>query len=165
MHDPSLSHSRLRFGCFVGTFSPSRRQIRQTRLTFTSQPRDRSRAATRRAGPEPDQPQHGGVKGLEVSLSDLLQDHLIERQVRYRTPQPRILLLQILQAPGLVNLQPAILAAPTVVTLLRHAHTTTDHTHLLALRQTHFGRPKKPNNLLGCISLPAHLLILLWSSD
>lgn len=28
---------RPRFGCFVGTFSPSRRRIRASRLTFTSQ--------------------------------------------------------------------------------------------------------------------------------
>ena len=27
-HDPSLSQRRPRFGCFIGTFSPSRRQIR-----------------------------------------------------------------------------------------------------------------------------------------
>ena len=37
-HEPSLSHRRPRFGCFFGTFSPSRRQIRHTRLTFTRQP-------------------------------------------------------------------------------------------------------------------------------
>ena len=36
MHDPSLSHSRPRLGCFFGTLSPSRRQIRSTtdRLIF-----------------------------------------------------------------------------------------------------------------------------------
>ena len=28
MHDPSLSQRRPRFGCFFGTFSPSRRQMR-----------------------------------------------------------------------------------------------------------------------------------------
>jgi len=32
-------------GCFLGTFSPSRRQIRSTRLSFTSQPVSRSKAA------------------------------------------------------------------------------------------------------------------------
>jgi hypothetical protein len=44
-HDPSVSHNRPRLGCFLGTFSPSRRQIRSTRLSFTNQPADRSRAA------------------------------------------------------------------------------------------------------------------------
>ena len=42
---PSASHSRPRLGCFLGTFSPSRRQIRSTRLSFTSQPASRSKAA------------------------------------------------------------------------------------------------------------------------
>ena len=38
MQEPSLSHSLPRFGCLAGTFSPSRRQIRSTRLWFTRQP-------------------------------------------------------------------------------------------------------------------------------
>ena len=33
----SLSHRSLRFGCLAGTFSPSRRQIRSTRFSFTCQ--------------------------------------------------------------------------------------------------------------------------------
>ena len=38
MYDPSFSHRRPRVGCFNGTFSPSRRQMRPTRLWFTCQP-------------------------------------------------------------------------------------------------------------------------------
>jgi hypothetical protein len=38
MHDPSASQSRPRLGCFSGTFSLSRRQIRSTRLSLTTQP-------------------------------------------------------------------------------------------------------------------------------
>jgi hypothetical protein len=37
VHDPSLSHRRPRLGCFAGTFSPSRRQMRSTRFLFTVQ--------------------------------------------------------------------------------------------------------------------------------
>jgi hypothetical protein len=122
-------------------------------------------AATRRAGPARDQPHHGGVKGLEVSLSDLLEDQLVERQIRYRTPQPRVLLLQIIQAPDLVNLQTAILATPAVATLLLQPKTTTDHTDPRALRQTHLGLTQKTNILYWRLSLPAHLFLLLWSSD
>lgn len=48
MHEPSFSHSRPRLGCFCGTFSPSRRQIRSTRLWFTDQPAACSSAVTRR---------------------------------------------------------------------------------------------------------------------
>ena len=35
-------------GCFAGTLSPSRRQIRSTRLTFTVQPASRRSAVIRR---------------------------------------------------------------------------------------------------------------------
>ena len=48
MQDPSLSQSLLRFGCLDGTFSPSRSQIRSTRLSFTTQPACLSSAATLR---------------------------------------------------------------------------------------------------------------------
>ena len=44
-YDPSFSHRRPRFGCLAGTFSPSRRQIRSTRLSLTSQPAWRSNSA------------------------------------------------------------------------------------------------------------------------
>ena len=46
--DPSVNHSLPRFGCFWGTFSPSCRQIRSTRLWFTIQPSRRSKAVMRR---------------------------------------------------------------------------------------------------------------------
>jgi hypothetical protein len=45
---PSFSQSRPFFGCFCGTFSPSRRQIRSTRFTFTAHPASRRSAAMRR---------------------------------------------------------------------------------------------------------------------
>ncbi len=48
MQDPSFNQSRPFFGCLEGTFSPSRRQIRSTRFTFTAQPASRSMAAIRR---------------------------------------------------------------------------------------------------------------------
>jgi hypothetical protein len=48
MQDPSASQSRSRLGCLAGTFSPSRRQIRSTRLRLTCQPARRSNAAIRR---------------------------------------------------------------------------------------------------------------------
>jgi hypothetical protein len=38
-HDPSFSQGLPLFGCFFGTFSPSRRHMRSTLLWFTCQPR------------------------------------------------------------------------------------------------------------------------------
>ena len=46
--EPSVSQSRPRLGCLAGTLSPSRRQIRSTRLWFTLHPSHCSMAATRR---------------------------------------------------------------------------------------------------------------------
>ena len=46
--EPSFSHNRPRFGWRAGTFNPSRRQIRSTRLRLTRQPSARSKAVTRR---------------------------------------------------------------------------------------------------------------------
>ncbi len=48
MQEPSFSHSRPRFDCFAGTFKPSRRQMRSTRLWLTHQPSARSNAVIRR---------------------------------------------------------------------------------------------------------------------
>ena len=42
------SQSRPFFGCLLGTLSPSRRQMRSTRFTFTAQPAARSIAVIRR---------------------------------------------------------------------------------------------------------------------
>jgi len=48
MQDPSLSQSLDFFGCFWGTLSPFRCQIRSTRFTFTAQPASRRSAVIRR---------------------------------------------------------------------------------------------------------------------
>ena len=47
-HDPSFSQRRFFFGCFIGTFSPSRRHKRSIRLSFTCQPPSLSNEAIRR---------------------------------------------------------------------------------------------------------------------
>src|SRR5205807_10214014 len=49
MHDPSASQSLPRLGCLGGTFSPSRRQIRSTRLSLIIQPACRRSSATLRS--------------------------------------------------------------------------------------------------------------------
>ena len=46
-----------------------------------------------------------------------------------------VLALEILQKPGLVQLQAAVLSAPAIVTLLRHADVTTNLTDRLATGQ------------------------------
>jgi hypothetical protein len=48
MHHPPASQSLPRLGCLGGTFSPSRRQIRSTRLSLIIQPACRNSSATLR---------------------------------------------------------------------------------------------------------------------
>ena len=53
IHDPTASHSRLRFGCFCGAFRPSRRQVRLTRLSSSTQPTRRNSSAILRWSSRP----------------------------------------------------------------------------------------------------------------
>ena len=127
-----MSHSLPRLGCRAGTFSPSHRQMRSTRLSLTSQP------AARRQGGDPPVPiatvparqlddvgreprfviaaprrlalrrtvlterradatlgdgklpphmldaERADARGLPVSRGSLLQDELVQREIRHR---------------------------------------------------------------------------------
>src|SRR5438132_13668616 len=55
----------------------------------------------------PAQCRHGDARGLEVSPGSLLQNELVQRQIRDRLAQPAVLELKLLQALDLLNLQPA----------------------------------------------------------
>jgi hypothetical protein len=52
-----------------------------------------------------------GPRGLEVSPSSLLQNELIQRQIRDRLAQPAVLKLKVLHALQLLGLQPTELLA------------------------------------------------------
>ena len=60
--------------------------------------------------------------GLEVSPGRLGQDHLVQRQIRHGTPEPRILGLQLLQPFELIPTHAAIILAPPKISLLRHTN-------------------------------------------
>ena len=53
------------------------------------------------------------ARGLEVSLGGFLQNQLIQRQISDSSSQPQILPLELLEAPCLLDLQAAVLLAPT----------------------------------------------------
>src|SRR6185503_3200312 len=135
MHDPSASQSLPRLDCLGGTFSPSRRQIRSTRLSLIVQPAWRSSSATlsdaaraphRRdarkhaAALAPAQCRHGDARGLEVSPGGLLQNELVQRQIRDGLAQPAVLELKVLQTLHLLALQPTELLAPPIMRHLAH---------------------------------------------
>src|SRR4029077_16242956 len=77
------------------------------RSEIGSTPRARSMQARRRAG-------------LVVSPGRLLQDQLVQGQIRHRTAKPGVLRLEIPQALDLVALQAAKLLAPPVISHLAH---------------------------------------------
>ena len=58
--------------------------------------------------------------GLEVSPSGLLQNELVQCQIRDRLAQSAVLELKILQALHLLGLQPAKLLAPPIIRHLAH---------------------------------------------
>ena len=61
---------------------------------------------------------HADETSLEVSPGRILQANRIQRQIRDRFATPKVLLLKVLQAPRLGDLQTATFATPAIVTLL-----------------------------------------------
>lgn len=110
-------------------------------------------------------PEHGlrqcsGVRGLVVSQERLVQNHLIQSEVRDRLAKSGVLLLQVLQAPGLIRLQTSILLAPSITALFPYTKRLADQSDLLTLGQPHFGFPDHPQYLFCCATFPAHLVLL-----
>src|SRR5919206_919758 len=61
------------------------------------------------------------ARGSEVSLCGLLQDQLVEREVRDGRAQPRVLGLEFLHPAHPIRLQAPELTAPAIVGDLTHA--------------------------------------------
>jgi hypothetical protein len=57
--------------------------------------------------------------GSEVSPGSLLEDQLVQCQIRHRTAKPCVLLLQLLHPSGLVDFQAVIIPEPAIIGLLR----------------------------------------------
>ena len=55
------------------------------------------------------------MRGSEVSPCGLLQDHLVQGQVRYGAPQAGVFGFEFLEAFDLTDLQAAKLLSPTIV--------------------------------------------------
>src|SRR5215467_14164363 len=82
----------------------------------------------------PAQCRHGDARGLEVSPGSLLQNELVQRQIRDRLAQPAVLELKVLQALHLLDLQPVKLLTPAIVGHLAHTDLPDRLRHALALR-------------------------------
>ena len=82
-------------------------------------------------------PLSAAALGLVLSLSDVLQDQLVHRQVSDRSPESGILSFQRFQPLRLAHLHPAIGLAPAVVGLLADTELFTHLADVLALAQQH----------------------------
>jgi hypothetical protein len=94
--------------------------------------------------------------GLRSFPSGLLQDELVEREIRDSPAQPRVLGLKVLQPFDLVALEPAILLAPAVVRDLRDADGADRVGHGLPLREQDIDLAQLGDDLLRFVSLPRH---------
>src|SRR5918993_182916 len=97
-----------------------------------------------------------------VSRGDILQDLLLQREIRYKATQAGVLALQILQPLGLLDGHPSVLLAPAVITLLGDPSLLAGLGQLHALRQLHLHLTQRHHNLLGAeLSTSGHSG-LLW---
>src|SRR5271155_1135483 len=108
-------------------------------------------------------PHNAAVPGLEVSRGDVLQHQLIQAQLCYQPLQLRVLLLQLLQPPGLVHPQTAILFTPPEVGLLHDSRFLTRLWRRLSVRHGYFDLPQKGHYLFRTMLLASrHLPLLLF---
>src|SRR5262249_61000481 len=95
--------------------------------------------------------------GADVSLRALRSSR--GRPVRARCRrllQPRVLPLELLEPPRLVDAEAAVLAAPPVVGLLSDAELPAHLACRLAAGQLDFGLTQLRDDLLGAVPLPPH---------
>src|SRR4029453_15652794 len=92
----------------------------------------------------------------EVSPGGLLQNELVQRQIRDCLAEPAVLELKILQALHLLALQPAKLLAPPIICHLAHPDLADCVHHVLALRNQNIHLPQLRDDLFRLVSLPCH---------
>jgi hypothetical protein len=128
---------------------PNARQIRRSEYRCFA--RTRATASRRRVG-------------LSSSLGDLLQNDLVDRQLRHGLLQPGVLGFEVPQSLRLIDPQTAMALAPAEVRLVRHPDLLRRLRHRLALADQHIRFAQLVDDLFGRISLLRHLPGLLCPS-
>lgn len=100
------------------------------------------------------------LRGLRPRFPLSGQDQLIQGQVRHRPAQPGILLLQILQGPNPVALQPAEFLASPIVRYLGNPDLADCPGDTLALRGQHIDLAQLRNYLFRLVSFAWQAIIL-----
>src|SRR5262249_27635752 len=98
----------------------------------------------------------GDARGLVVSPGGLLQDQLVQRQIRHRTAKPIVLRLEILQPLDLIALQAAELLPPAVVSHLAHPDLADRFRYALTLRGQNINLPQLGDDLFRLVAPPWH---------
>src|ERR1022692_3898132 len=94
--------------------------------------------------------------GLEVSLRNILQDLLVQRQLRDQPFQLAVLLLQFFQSLRLVHLQTAVFLPPAVERLHGDLGFLAGLWGGFSVRDAHFNLPQHRHDLLWLVPLDRH---------
>ena len=106
-------------------------------------------------------PRHAAAcLGSEFSRCDVLQDRVVQGLVGDELLEPGILLLQLLQALGLVDPHPAVFLPPAVVALRRHTDRPAHPGHLLTLLDQDLCLTQLVDDLFRTVALALHPLSL-----
>src|SRR5271165_3906339 len=101
-------------------------------------------------------PRNVAVRGSEVSRGHILQHLLLQRQLGHQAPQTAILFLQFFQPARLFQLQPAVLFAPAVVSLLIDPGLFAGLADALVVGEFDFDLSQEGDDLLRTVLLPCH---------
>ena len=92
--------------------------------------------------------------GLRSFPSGLLQDELVEREIRDSPAQPRVLGLKVLQSLDLLAFEPAVLVAPAIVRHLRDTDGADSIRDGLPLGEQDIDLAQLGDDLLSRVPLP-----------
>ena len=102
------------------------------------------------------------ARGLEVSPGSLIQDQLVQRQVRNGSSEPLILLLKTFEFPQLSRPHATILLAPSIKRLLRNLDFPDRINPRHPLTNEHINLAKLRHDLFRLVSLDSLSLVLLY---
>src|SRR3546814_11971922 len=117
-----------------------------TLCPYTTLFRSRSVAPIPEGHDGPARSPHGDGRGPKSQLRRLLEDRLVQREICLQLLQPRILALQILHPPPLIDLQAAIFLAPAIQRLFADPNLSAGfHRRRAAPPQTLHLTPRRAN--------------------
>ena len=146
----------------IGALHPLGPLVCGVALSDVGQGRDRYDAQTPSVRYAIDQCRPDDARGLEVSRGSLIQDQLVQRQVRNVSSEPLILLLKTFEFPQLSRPHATILLAPSIKRLLRNLDFPDRINPRHPLTNEHLNLAKLRHDLFRIVSLGSRSLVLLY---